>query len=69
MEQLLHNLEIKMKTLSRGGWGRMLQLLQFPSSETFLGKAIGVEESGRAAWEGEGVGVILCGMGGAPSSL
>lgn len=47
----------------------MLQLLQFPSSEIFLGKAIGVEESGRAAWEGEGVRVILCGMGGAPSRL
>lgn len=69
LEKLLHNLEIKVKALSKGGWGRMLQLLQFSSSETFLGNAIGVEESGRAAWEGEGVRVILHRVGGAPSSL
>lgn len=47
----------------------MLLLLQFPLSEMFLGKSVGLEERGSAAWEGEGVGLILQGTAGAHSSL
>lgn len=47
----------------------MLLLLQFPLSEMFLGKSDAVEERRSAAWEGEGVGLILQGTAGAHSSL